>query len=329
MQAHVTDVIKPPRLRKGDTVGIVSPSEPVTADLRAQFDSGVQALESFGLRVKTGPSTFAQHFYSAGAREARIRDFNNMWSDPEVKMIMMSQGGETANHLLDGIDYELIRKNPKIFAGISDGTTLLNAIFARTGLVTYHGPDLLWTFGRSPSERFRENFRKTLFEGNPGVLGENTEWRHLERGKAQFEGRRCVRSGSAEGTLIGGHSGCLSSILVSGYAPDFRGKILLLEGTEDVAHLDRQFTSFRLRGIFDQIAGLILGWFEHSRIRNLSKDRPVADMVLEVTKEYDFPILQTGELGHNVENYVFPIGCRARMDAEEGMISIEERTVGE
>ncbi len=213
--------IKPKRLQKGDTVAIVSPSEPITKDLREQFDGGVKALESFGLKVKLGNHVFDQYYYNAGTRENRIKDFNNMWKDPEVKMILMSQGGETANHLLDGIDYEMIRKNPKIFAGISDGTTLLNAIFVKTGLVTYHGPDLVWTFGRKMTEPFQENFIKTLFEGNVRQLVPNPNWIHQEKPELKYKGWRNLRSGKVSGVLVGGHTGCLMTTILAGYGPSF------------------------------------------------------------------------------------------------------------
>ena len=111
-------------------------------------------------------------------RESRIKDFNEMWVDPEVKMILMSLGGYTANHLLDGIDYEMIKNNPKIFAGISDGTTLLSPIFAKTGLVTYHGPDLLFTFGQPITKQIRENILQTFFDGNVGKIKPNKNWQH-------------------------------------------------------------------------------------------------------------------------------------------------------
>ncbi|MBI3619545.1 LD-carboxypeptidase [Candidatus Roizmanbacteria bacterium] len=241
-------IIKPKKLQKGDAVGIISPSKPIAKKLYRQFDVAVAALQEFGLKVKFGEHIFDQYFYSAGTRETRIKDFNKIWQDPEVKMILMSQGGQTANHLLDGIDYEMIKRRPKIFAGISDGTTLLNAIFSKTGLVTYHGPD-------------------------------------------------------------------------------FEDAILFLEGTDDIAHLDRQFTALKLNGVFGKISGLIIGWFEDHEMKDKDTDREVPDVILEVTKNYSFPILEIGELGHNVENYILPIGCTATIDADNKYFSIDEPAV--
>ncbi|MBA4319808.1 MAG: hypothetical protein C0412_15520 [Flavobacterium sp.] len=320
-------IIKPKKLQKGDTVGIVSPSEPITQNLRKQFDKGVTVLQSLGLKVKFGKHIFDQYFYNAGTKEARVEDFNSIWKDPTVKMILMSQGGETANHLLEGIDYETISKNPKIFAGISDGTTLLNAIFAKTGLVTYHGPDLLWVLGRKITEPYKQNFIKTFFNGNVGELHEDKNWEHQERKDIKYSGWRCIRGGKATGILIGGHSGCLSSTMLAGYGPNFENTILFLEGTDDVGHLDRQFTALKLNGVFRKINGLIIGWFENREMKDKKKNREVADVILEVTKDYSFPILEINELGHNVENYILPIGCMATIDADKKYFSIDEPTV--
>ena len=319
--------IKPKKLQKGDVIGIISPSEAITQDFKKQFDKAVSALQDLGLKLKFGRHVFDQHFYSAGTRKARIEDFNEIWKDPEIKMILMSQGGSTANHLLDGIDYEAIKNNPKIFAGISDGTTLLNAIFSRTGLVTYHGPDLLWTFGRKITEPYRQNFIRTFFDGHIGQLRENENWAHQERKDLKSSGWKCVRSGKASGVLVGGHSGCLISTMLADYAPKFENTILFLEGTDDVGDLDRQFTALKLNGVFEKINGLIIGWFDNHELEDKSKNREVSDVILEVTKDYSFPILEIEELGHNVENYILPIGCVATIDADRKYFSIDEPTV--
>lgn len=320
-------IIKPKKLQKGDTVGIISPSGSIRPKLRKQFFKGIAALESLGLKTKLGKHVFDQYYYSAGTKDVRIKDFNDAWKDPEVKMILMSQGGYTANQLLDSIDYKAIENSPKIFAGISDGTTLLNAIFAKTGLVTYHGPDLLWTFGRKMTDPFKQNFIKTFFSGNVGRLQENKNWAHQERKDLKPMSWRCIRSGKATGILMGGHSEALSEIILAGYGPDFNNALLFLEGTNDIATLDLQFTALKLNGVFEKINGLVIGWFENHELKERERNRKVADVILEITKDYSFPILEIGELGHNVENYVLPIGCMATIDADKKYFSIDEPTV--
>ncbi|MEK7098907.1 MAG: LD-carboxypeptidase [Patescibacteria group bacterium] len=322
------EIIKSKRLRTGDTVGVISPSSYISEHLWPDCERATGALGALGLKVRMGAHAFDRHFYNAGTRDARLVDFHAMWRDPEVNMIMMSQGGDTANHLLDGIDYDMIRQNPKIFAGFSDGTTLVNAIFARTGLVTYYGPSFLWGFSDPMDEIFVENFRKTFFEGQVGPLTPNLHWRHTEKKELAYSGWHSVRSGRASGILMGGHSGCLVTTMLAGYAPDFQDAILFLEGTESIAKLDRQCTVLHLNGTFAKIKGLIIGYCDnHEMPKEQGENRPVADMVLEATRGYDFPILEISELGHKVENYTFPVGCRATMDADEKYLSIDDATV--
>ncbi|MCK5556446.1 MAG: hypothetical protein KAI76_09425, partial [Alphaproteobacteria bacterium] len=138
---------------------------------------------------------------------------------------------------------------------------------------------------------------------------------------------KCVRSGKASGVLVGGHSGCLISTMLADYAPKFENTILFLEGTDDVGDLDRQFTALKLNGVFEKINGLIIGWFDNHELEDKSKNREVSDVILEVTKDYSFPILEIEELGHNVENYILPIGCVATIDADRKYFSIDEPTV--
>ncbi len=320
------ETIKPKKLQKGDVVGIVSPSSPILPELKKNFEQGVKTLEEeFGLKVKYTERIFDKYFYNAGTREARIKEFNEVWADPEVKMVLMSLGGHTANHLLDGIDYEMIKNNPKIFAGISDGTTLLNPIFTKTGLITYHGPDLIFTFGQSMTQQIKENIWQTFFTNEEINLQANKNWVHQENSEIKNPGWRTVRSGKASGVLVGGHLGSLCDLINAGYSPEFEDKILFLEGTEEDFETDSQLTRLKLAGVFEKINGIILGWFEDFAGQGYKNRRPVKDILLEVTKNYDFPILEISDLGHNVENYVFPIGAKAVLDVDKKEIKIYEK----
>jgi len=319
--------IKPRRLQKGDTVGIVSPSSPVPQELRAQFDLGVKTLEEMGLKVKIGKHAFDICEHSAGTIKGRVEDINSLWADPEVRMVLMSIGGNTAIHLLPYLDYEMMSRDPKIFSGISDGTTLLTAISAKTGIVTYHGPDLIFTFGLPMPEVIRENIMKTFFDGNVNALKPNPNWEHCSNKKVVGGGWRTVREGKASGVLVGGHIECLLTTTFAGYGPDFEGKILFLEGTGKIEHVDRALVALKLHGVFDKINGLVIGWFEGNNYDGPMTGQPPKDLFLERLSEYNFPILEISELGHDVDNYVFPIGCMASIDAGERKFEILEPTV--
>ncbi len=203
----------------------------------------------------------------------------------------------------------------------------MNAVYAKAGLVTYHGPDLIWTFGLEMTPHIKENILNTFFDGHVGELKPNKRWKHQRKTDVQYPGWRCLREGKATGHLVGGHIRVLANTVLAGYGPDFDGAILFLEGTDNVARTDSFITALRLDGVFDRVGGVILGWFEDSELEEKELNRTVSEMFLENTMSYDFPILEIGELGHNVENYVFPIGCRATVDATNMRISIDESAV--
>ena len=323
-------IIKPKKLQKGDTVMIISPSGGVPRELMGQFNDGIKFLEGLGLKVKIGKNALGRYYYSAGTVEERLSDIHEAFGNKKIKAVIMSIGGSTANNLLDGLDFELIKRNPKIFLGISDGTTLLDPIFSKTGLITYHGPDLIFTFGLPMSAVIKENLVKTLFNGNVGELRPNSNWKGLDKlnKNEKYHGWQCVRKGKASGKLIGGNITCLTNLDNTKFRPDYKNKILFLEAYElNVEDLDMLLTHFRQTKVFGEINGLILGHFYGSHMEDKKQDKKVSDVILEVTKNYSFPILEIGELGHNVENYILPIGCKATIDADKKYFSIDEKTV--
>jgi len=323
-------IIKPKKLQKGDTVMIVSPSGGVPEELKGQFNNGIKFLKSLGLKVKIGKNALGRYFYSSGTIRERLSDIHEAFADKSVKAVIMSIGGNTANSLLNGLDFDLIKKNPKIFMGISDGTTLLDPIFSKTGLVTYHGPDLIFTFGQPISPIIKENIIKTLFEGKVGQLHPNMGWKGLDvlNKDEKYQGWQCVRKGVAKGRLIGGNITCLENLDHTKFRPDYNKAILFLEAygikTEE---LDMVFMHFQQAKVFNEINGLVLGHFYGSHMEDKKQDRAVKDVILEVTKDYSFPILEVGEIGHNVENYIMPIGCQATIDAERKYFAIDKETV--
>lgn len=318
-------VIKAPRLKVGSTVGIISPSgTPFDTDFTSEkFEKGIECLKrDFGLNVRLSKNCNEKFFYSAGTRAQRLDDFHSMWMAQDIDMILMSVGGNTATELLDGIDFDLMRKKPKIFCGISDGTVLLNAIFSKTGLITYHGPDLCFAFGQPMSASIRKNIQETLFQENVQHLQPNLSWKAYEHPEVTYSGWKTIRHGKASGHLVGGHLGLFLNNLSLGYVPDLRDSILFLEGTSKISDIHRDLYSLKLHGVFAKISGLILGWFEWKTPNTLGHDRPVSDIVLEITQGYDFPIIEIGELGHCVENYAFPIGGKSVIDADEKKINL-------
>ncbi len=303
---------RPPRLRPGDVVGIVSPSSPVAPESDARLHTGVCALEALGLRVRVGDHVFAPGSYSAGTPESRARALMETWHDPQVRMVLMSQGGQTANGLLDGLDYAAFARDPKVFMGMSDGTTLVNALAVRAGIVTFHGPDLLFGFGRPMRAEVVDQCVSVLFDARPASLVTGSMGVH--------------REGHASGPLVGGHINILLATMLAGYGPVFDESVLFLEGTHPIDELDRMFTVLRLRGVFDRIAALVLGHFSGPALPD-SVGGSVPELALRVCSPYDFPIVELTDLGHHVDNIVVPLGVRATVDTHDRSLALDEPAV--
>jgi muramoyltetrapeptide carboxypeptidase len=304
----------PRKLSQGDVIGIVSPSSPVVDEFAVQFRQGIAFLKSHGFELVIGKHVSSTTLgYTASPRE-KAEDINQMFADESIQAIVCSQGGATANACLPHLDWETIRGHPKIFLGISDISVLLNAIYQKTGLVTFHGNDLLWGFGRNPTNYDEQEFNARLIEGRIGDIPPSRE-------------RRMIRSGVAEGKLLGGNLPCLLKLAGTAYFPDFTNAVLFVEAIgiqpEECDHLFQQLKQI---GVFDRIRGAIIGYID-----GLQNDEnavmQMEDVLLYVTADYDFPILKTEDFGHNCPNTVLPVGGDVRIDADHGRVEILEKCV--
>lgn len=297
------------RLQPGDTVGIVSPSAPVEAEMEDRLEAGIAELELMGLNVKLGGSIRSKALEYAGKPQDKADDINGFFQDPEVKAIICTQGGETANTCLSLLDWESIRRHPKIFIGVSDITVLLNAIYHKTGLITFHGNDLLWGFGNDMTPYEKEAFVHFLMAGEIGLISANGP-------------RETIRSGSAAGRLLGGNLGCLLKLAGTDYFPDFQDAILFLEEYETTPiACYSAFHHIRQMGVFDQIQGVIVGYI-YGLQKEGGQGPMMEDILLRVTPSHDFPILKMNDFGHNCPNTVLPVGGGVRLDADQMTVEI-------
>lgn len=300
---EVNMVLIPRRVQPGDTIGVISPSNPVTDELVEQFTAGIAWLEALGFRVLVGEHVRSTSWGHGAAPQEKAEDINRMFADRSVGAIICTQGGNTANACLPYLDWDCIRANPKIFMGISDITVLLNAIYLKTDLVTFHGNDVIWGFGREPQEYDREQFVSRLMSATIGIVPQRME-------------RRAVRAGRAEGHLLGGNLRCLLKLAGTPYFPDFRGSILVLEALHATpADCESAFNQLKQMGVFERIRGVVIGYI-HGMQKDGQSDSEMETVLAKVTSGFDFPILKVNEFGHNCPNTVLPIGGRVRMDTE-------------
>jgi muramoyltetrapeptide carboxypeptidase len=299
----------PRKLSPGDTIGVVAPSNPVLPDQENKLQSGLDVLTNLGFKIKLGTNLRSNTLGYAAAPEEKAEDINLMFTDPKVKAIICAQGGDTANAALSLIDWENIRQNPKVFLGLSDITVLLNAIYRQTGLVTFHGNDILWGFGNNLDTYEHKEFMRTLVTGLIGPIPPNRT-------------RTCVRSGQAGGTLLGGNLRCLLKLAGTPFWPDFSGAILFVEAYE--ISPQACYTAFHQLdqiGVFDQVSGAVVGYIYSMQHRNMPRPH-MEDILLEVTEEKGFPILKMNEFGHNCPNTVLPVGGEVFLNADQGSLTL-------
>jgi len=318
------NIIKPPRLHSGDTIGLIGVSNHIY-DRQERFEQSIKIFEhEFGVKVKLGPHALGHYHYSSGTVQERLDDFHNMLIDPTIKAIQFTVGGETAIDLVDKLNYDLIKNNPKIISGFSDCTTLLNPIFAKTGLITYHGLEFSFLGYDGHPQYMLDSIRKTWFGDGGGDIKPNPSWRDWRGTFNRYHGWQIIRSGQAKGHLVGGNLTSFFQLLDTTYCPDLHGAILIFESYKhEKKEVHRLFSALRLHQVFDQIVGLVIGYnvgFDEQNDEDVTWG--IKEILLEITNQYDFPIIQIGEIGHYVENVIIPLGANATIDTTNLVFTI-------
>ncbi|MEJ2688760.1 MAG: LD-carboxypeptidase [Deltaproteobacteria bacterium] len=292
-----------PPLKRGDTIGLVSPAGPVK-DQKA-FIAGLRILKDLGFAVKLGPEVEeGSGDYLAADDKTRAELFNRMWAAEETDAIMAVRGGYGSLRMADGIDLELIARRPKPFIGFSD-ITLLHSLFNhRTHLVTFHAP-VLTSLALLPEEDIR-HFGALL----SGHL-QNT----IEPGSCET-----LRAKEVAGRLVGGNLATLTSLLGTPYEPDWRQCIVLLEDVGEAPYrIDRMLTQLRLAGKFAGIKGLILGSFT-----DCGNEELIWQRVLALTEDLGIAVWANFPAGHGKRNLTLPMGLKVRLLSNQGAILLEQ-----
>ena len=299
-------IIKPPRLKPGDQIGIIAPSGPVN---QSELQPAIDLLTAKGYHVIQAPHLYAKQDYLAGHDDLRLKDLHLMFSDKDIKAVLCARGGYGTLRLLDKIDYDLIRKNSKIIAGYSDITAFLLAVYKKTRLVTFHGPVV-----KELSGKRHENLNAFL------DLASSQKPFTLD-----LSGGESLMPGKSKGTLLGGNLTLISHLIGTPFMPSLKGAILFIEERgEPLYRIDRMLIHLKLSGILKDVVGLIAGSFadcgDISDINRLLKD---------IASNIDIPIFSGLPVGHSTENITIPLGLQAELNMDNMTLSVADTCVEE
>lgn len=305
-------MIKPKALKFGDTVGIIAPASPTTDEKvkRAQ-----EKLTEMGFKVKMGKSPYERYGYLSGSDDIRAEDVNSMFRDKEIDGIICIRGGYGTPRILDLIDYEMIKENPKVFVGYSDITALHIAFNQKANLVTYHGPmaasDMIGNF----SDFSRDNLYRAIMNNEPMGKISNPEGEEIVT----------INGGIAEGTIIGGNLSLIVDTIGTPFEIDVKGKILFIEEIgEEPYNIDRMLNQLRLSGKLHEASGIILGDFNNCEAGKHDENLTLEQVINDHIKPIGKPTIYNLQAGHCEPMVTLPFGVRARLDADKKELTILE-----
>ncbi|VAW28908.1 Muramoyltetrapeptide carboxypeptidase [hydrothermal vent metagenome] len=310
--------ILPKRLEQGDVIGLATPGSPISED---QLNETVEKLESMGYKTYYKPSVLSEYGYFAGTDQERADELMHMFTNNDVDIVMCVRGGYGSIRILDLLDFEEIRKNPKIFIGYSDITALLSSVYERTGLVCFHGPMgisdyndyTLKSFDRvlvNPRSRYKYPYQRE----------ENTE------NNPEFD-FYTITGGIAEGELIGGNLSVLASMAGSDFETDFENKIVFLEEVEEKTYrVDRMLTQLVQATNLRKANGIVLGVFYKCNIN----DKPTLTLkqaIADILKPLNIPVAYGFPFGHIKIKMTLPTGINAKFNATRRVLKLTEKAV--
>ncbi len=305
-------LLVPESLKKSDKIGLICPSGCVR-DISTLTD-GIKYLESLGFEVVVGESCYSKYGYLAGSDEVRASDVNNMFADSSIKGIFCARGGYGVHRILDKIDYEMIKKNPKFFCGYSDITGLHLAFNQICGFVTYHTPMASTELYKKQDELTISDFEKIVFDGVT-----KRELQNIPRD----EKVKTLVSGESKGILVGGNLSLVVDLIGTAFEVDTKGKILFLEDVEEAPYaIDRKLMQLKLAGKFDECSGVILGGYTDCIADEGKPSLTLEEIFRDVLGDINKPVVYGFNCGHCMPTTSIPLGVEINLNATLGKIEI-------
>lgn len=308
-----SSLLYPPPLRPGDMIGVIAPSSPQRDDERLR--GGIRRLQEHGFRVREGANLWNRYGYLAGSDRERIDDFNAMARDPDVRMIVAGRGGYGATRILEELDYDALRRDPKIVLGFSDVTAINLALLAQIGLVSFSGamPGVdLWE--DQPDAFAEKSFLKAVGGNQTGVL----------QSPADAPTPSGLFPGEAEGKLLPANLTLLAALCGTPYMPNPDGAILLIEEIgEEAYRVDRLLSQLWNAGILKRISGLAFGAFTGTDPTRISiAPLPLEEVFAEYVDRAKVPTVHGIPYGHIRQKLTLPVGAPARINGTTGTIEL-------
>ncbi|MBI2338128.1 LD-carboxypeptidase [Candidatus Daviesbacteria bacterium] len=321
-------ILKPAKLNIGDTIGIVASSLPVLPSFKENYERGKKILNDLGFKIYEGKTIGKVKWWAAGTPKEVAEDINVMFANKSIKAIMTQTGGYSALTVLEHLDYKLIAKNIKPYIGMSDVTNFHMAFFTKCHMLGFHMDDVTFGLGHpwAEGEEHLGEFDKQVFLNfltkaeAPGVVGPLTEWEEWKKGKTS-------------GRLIGGNLHLLVNLIGTEYFPSlkaFEGAILFWEEVGEPLHnIGRYLTQLKYAGVLDKISGMLIGKITYIKEPREKEVIPptVKELIMEVLKEYKFPIMANLDFGHFTVNIPMPIGIKVSFDTSKNELNFLESAV--
>ena len=310
-------IIKPKRLKPGDVIGVISPAS--SPDDLIKIENGVKYLEKLGYRVEVGKNVGKYTGYLAGSDEERVDDLHFMFKNKSVNAVFCVRGGYGSTRLLDKIDYNQIKNNPKIFVGYSDINALQMAFYTKCGLITFAGPMVSVDFADEISPFTEEVFWRVITSNKKIGRVENPN-------KEKFF---ILNKGRVQGRILGGNVSIITSLIGTDYLPKLKDSILLLEEINEAPYrIDRMLNQLRILKIFKSIRGVILGDFVKCVEYELDKKTySLNEVIVDYFEDLKIPVIYNFRHGHLKEKVTIPYGIRAVLNASRGFVEISENAV--
>ena len=305
----------PKRLKKGDTVRMVAPASAVLD--RHHVLIAKESFEALGFNVELGEHVFGRHGYLSGTDQQRAEDVNKAFADDSVDAVIAVRGGWGCNRILPLLDYDMIRANNKVLLGYSDITSLMNALYVKTGMVSFHGPNGFSYWADFQAQQFRD----VIMDGKSTTM---RNYKEKEETLTMMSNRTTtVNSGTAQGVLVGGNLTVLTSLCGTPYFPDLKGKILMLEDVgENIYRIDRFLSQLQLAGHLEGVAGIVFGHCTECDPSGGFGSFTLHEVFEHYFKPLGVPTYTGAQFGHIRDNHILPVGHVVELDADAATLKL-------